>query len=45
MLRCGQTVDDFLTQYPGVTQIQVLSVLEWEDREARKALGLDYVTL
>jgi len=44
-LRCGQTVDDFLMLYPGVTQAQVLAILEWEDRQARKALGLDYVTL
>jgi uncharacterized protein (DUF433 family) len=45
VLRCGQTVDDFLAMFPGVTQTQVLSVIEWEDREARKALGLDYVSL
>jgi len=44
-LRCGQTLDDFLELHPGVSHGHALAVIQWEDREARKAFGLEYATL
>jgi len=42
ILCCGRTVDEFLAIYPGVSRTHALAVLQWEDREARKAFGLEY---
>ena len=39
--RSGETTDDFLDGYPGVTLEQVQAMLIWEDTQARKAFGLE----
>jgi len=40
-LRSGDTLEDFLDGYPGVTLEQAQAVLDWEDAQARRALGLE----
>jgi len=45
MLRCGQTLDDFLDLHPGVSRSHALALIQWEDREARKVFGFEPASL
>ena len=40
-IRSGDSIEDFMDGYPGVTFEQAQTVLHWEDAQARKALGLE----
>jgi len=40
-MRSGDSLEDFLDGYPGVTLEQARAVLDWEDAQARVALGLE----
>ena len=44
-LRSGLSVDHFLDLNPGVSPTHALAVVHWQDREARKAFGLELATL
>jgi len=39
-LTLGRSVEYFLEGYPGVTREQALAVMQWEQDQAREALGL-----
>ena len=39
--RASVALDDFLDAYPDLTREQVQAVIDWEDRQARKQLGLE----
>jgi uncharacterized protein (DUF433 family) len=39
--RASVPVEQFLDAYPDLTREQVQAIIDWEDREARKVLGLD----
>jgi uncharacterized protein (DUF433 family) len=40
--RAGVSLNDFLEAYPDLTREQVQTVLDWEDRQARRMLGLEH---
>lgn len=37
----GMSLDEFLVNYPSVSREQARAVLEWENRVAREAAGID----
>jgi uncharacterized protein (DUF433 family) len=39
----GTDWDEFYENYPSLTPTMVIPVLEWENKQARKALGLELV--
>ena len=39
--RVGVSMDEFLDEYPDLTRPVIQQVLDWEDRKAREALGLE----
>lgn len=40
-LRAAIPIEEILDAYPDLTREHVLAVINWEDEEARKALGLE----
>jgi uncharacterized protein (DUF433 family) len=39
--KAGISIEEFLDAYPDLTREQVQAVIDWEDRQARLALGLE----
>jgi uncharacterized protein (DUF433 family) len=42
-LKEGESIPDFLENYPSVTREQVEAVLEWEDNAIRQAAGIQRI--
>ena len=41
-LRAGVPLNEFVEDYPDLTREQIQKVMDWEDRTAREALGLEF---
>ena len=42
-VRAGVPLSEFMDNYPDLTTAQIQAVLDWEDQQAREALGLELV--